>query len=134
LSPSSSWLNLVERWFGESTSKRIRCGCFPGVEDLEQAITEFMAAWNENPKPFVWTATVESIVKKLSHCRQTLEQIRPWLYLDPDGANRNVELASYLSDATDATFEPRVDVERDVEKKGQLGSGTGVCAFTSTLW
>ena len=74
---SSSWLNLVERWFGELTSKRIRRGSFRSVEDLEQAITEFMAAWNENPKPFVWTATVESIVKKLSHCRQTLEQIRP---------------------------------------------------------
>jgi transposase len=74
---SSSWLNLVERWFGELTSKRIRRGSFHSVEDLEQAITEFMAAWNENPKPFVWTATVESIVEKLSHCRQTLEQIQP---------------------------------------------------------
>ena len=74
---SSSWLNLVERWFGELTSKRIRRGSFRSVDDLEKAITEFLAAWNENPKPFVWTATVESIVKKLSRCRQTLEQIRP---------------------------------------------------------
>lgn len=74
---SSSWLNLVERWFGELTSKRIRRGSFHSVEDLEKAITEFLAAWNENPKPFIWTATVESIVEKLSRCRQTLEQIRP---------------------------------------------------------
>src|SRR5256712_260003 len=74
---SSSWLNLIERWFGELTSKRIRRGSFRSVEDLEKAITEFLATWNENPKPFVWTATVESIVEKLSRCRQTLEQIRP---------------------------------------------------------
>jgi hypothetical protein len=72
----SSWLNLVERWFGELTSKRIRRGSFGSVEDLETAIAEFLAAWNENPKPFVWTATVESIVEKLSRCRQTLEKIR----------------------------------------------------------
>src|SRR5713226_267453 len=74
---SSSWLNLVERWFGELTSKRIRRGSFRSVEDFEKAITEFLAAWNENPKPFIWTATIESIVEKLSRCRQTLEQIRP---------------------------------------------------------
>jgi transposase len=74
---SSSWLNLVERWFGELTSKRVRRGSFRSVEELEQAIAEFLAAWNEKPKPFVWTATVDSIVEKLSRCRQTLERIRP---------------------------------------------------------
>jgi transposase len=74
---SSSWLNLVERWFGELTSKRIRRGSFGSVAELQQAIAEFLAAWNENPKPFVWTATVDSIVQKLSRCRQTLESIRP---------------------------------------------------------
>ena len=74
---SSSWLNLVERWFGELTRKRIRRGSFGSVEDLEEAIEEFLAAWNEKPKPFVWTATVESIVQKLSRCRQTLEKIQP---------------------------------------------------------
>jgi len=74
---SSSWLNLVERWFGELTRKRIRRGSFGSVEALEKAIEEFLAAWNEKPKPFVWTATVESIVEKLSHCRQTLEKIQP---------------------------------------------------------
>jgi transposase len=74
---SSSWLNLVERWFGELTRKRIRRGSFGSVADLQKAIEEFLHTWNENPKPFVWTATVESIVEKLSRCRQTLEQIQP---------------------------------------------------------
>ena len=74
---SSSWLNLVERWFGELTAKRVRRGSFYSVHDLESAITEFLQAWNENPKPFVWTATVDSIQEKLNRCRQTLEQIQP---------------------------------------------------------
>ena len=74
---SSSWLNLVERWFGELTGKRIRRGVFVSVDDLKQAIAEFLAAWNADPKPFIWTATVDSIVEKLNRCRQTLEQIKP---------------------------------------------------------
>lgn len=74
---SSSWLNLVERWFGELTSKRIRRGVFVSVADLKAAIAEFLAAWNNDPKPFVWTATVDSIVEKLGRCKQTLERIRP---------------------------------------------------------
>jgi transposase len=74
---SASWLNLIERWFGELTSKRIRRGTFFSVDDLEKAIDEFLAAWNKNPKPFVWTATVDSIQEKLSRCRQTLEKIKP---------------------------------------------------------
>ena len=74
---SSSWLNLVERWFGELTAKAVRRGSFTSVADLESAIAAFLAAWNENPNPFVWTATVESIQAKLARCRQTLEQIKP---------------------------------------------------------
>ena len=74
---SSSWLNLIERWFGELTSKRIRRDSFLSVDNLIAAINEFLAAWNEKPRPFVWTATVESIVGKLARCRQTLEQIQP---------------------------------------------------------
>lgn len=72
---SCSWLNLIERWFAELTNKRIRRDSFLSVEDLVAAIEDFLATWNENPKPFVWTATVESIVAKLGRCRQTLEQI-----------------------------------------------------------
>ena len=74
---SSSWLNLIERWFGELTSKSLRRGSFLDVADLVAAINEFLVAWNENPKPFVWTATVDSILAKISRCRQTLEQIQP---------------------------------------------------------
>jgi hypothetical protein len=47
-----------------------------GADRLE-AIEDFLRAWNENPKPFVWTAPVESIIEKLSRCRRTLEQIQP---------------------------------------------------------
>ena len=60
------WLNLVERWFGELTCKRIRRGSFVSVPTCKRAIDEFLDAWNEQPKPFVWTATVESI------CQQTV--------------------------------------------------------------
>src|SRR6201987_1280691 len=74
---SCSWLNLIERWFAEPTNKRIRRDSFFSVHDLVTAIKEFLAAWNEKPKPFVWTATVDSIVAKLARCRQTLEQIQP---------------------------------------------------------
>src|SRR6266699_2060467 len=74
---SSSWLNLVERWFRELSTQCIHRGSFFSVADLKAAIQEFLASWNEDPKPFVWTATVESIMEKLSRCRQTLEKIQP---------------------------------------------------------
>ena len=63
--------------FAELTNKRIRRDSFLSVEDLIAAIEDFLAAWNESPKPFVWTATVDSILAKLARCRQTLEQIQP---------------------------------------------------------
>jgi len=74
---SSSWLNLVERWFRELTDQAIRRGVFLSVPDLERAIADYLAAWNESPRPFVWTASVEQIVKKLDRARQKLEQIKP---------------------------------------------------------
>jgi transposase len=74
---SSSWLNLVERWFGELSQKAVRRGAFRSVTDLERAIKEFMEAWNANPTPFVWTATVQSILEKLARCRRRLEQVQP---------------------------------------------------------
>jgi len=74
---SSSWLNLVERWFEELSEKAIRRGSFVSVPDLEKASEEFLAAWNENPKPFVWTATVEEIMKKIDRARAKLEAIKP---------------------------------------------------------
>jgi transposase/transcriptional regulator with XRE-family HTH domain len=90
---SSSWLNLIERWFGELTSKRVRRGSFRSVEELEKAIREFLTVWNEHPKPFVWTATVESIKAKLARCRQTLEQIQPGSTL-PRSRKRRKALSS----------------------------------------
>jgi transposase len=74
---SCSWLNLIERWFAELTNKRIRRDSFLSVDDLTAAIEEFLSVWNQNPRPFVWTATVDSILAKLARCRQTLEQIQP---------------------------------------------------------
>jgi len=89
----SSWLNLVERWFGELTRKRVRRGSFCSVEELQKAILEFLDAWNSEPKPFVWTATVESIMEKLSRCRQTLEQIQPGC-TQPRSRKRKNQLSS----------------------------------------
>lgn len=74
---SSSWLNLVERWFRELTDKAIRRGSFVSVPDLKKAIDEFMKGWNQNPKPFIWTATVGDIVEKIGRARAKMEQIKP---------------------------------------------------------
>src|SRR5271170_8128819 len=74
---SSSWLNLVERWFRELSDKAIKRGSFVSVPDLRQAIEEFMHAWNEHPKPFIWTATVGDIVEKIGRARAKMEQINP---------------------------------------------------------
>jgi transposase len=74
---SSSWLNLVERWFRELTDKAIRRASFVSVPDLKRAIDAFLDAWNEQPKPFIWTATVEDIVQKIARARAKLEQIKP---------------------------------------------------------
>jgi transposase len=74
---SSSWLNMVERWFACLSTKAIRRASFVSVPDLKRAIEDFLEAWNDEPQPFVWTATVDQICAKLSRCRQTLEQIAP---------------------------------------------------------
>ena len=72
---SSSWLNLVERWFRELTDKRIRRGAFESVPDLIAAINEFIAANNDHPKPFVWTASVEKILAKIRQGKAILETV-----------------------------------------------------------
>ena len=73
---SSSWLNLVERWFKELTDKRLRRGVFTSVADLIEAITDWAEHWNEDAKPFIWKATAEDIIKKVSRGRDTLHQIK----------------------------------------------------------
>ena len=74
---SSSWLILVERWFGELTQKAIRRGSFVSVPDLQKAIADFLENWNLKPKPFIWTAKVEDIMKKIDRARAKLEEIEP---------------------------------------------------------
>lgn len=74
---SSSWLNLIERWFAELEQKAVRRGVFRSVDELQRAIDEFLAAWNDEPVPYTWTASVERILAKVERCRQRLEQIRP---------------------------------------------------------
>src|SRR6266699_3171954 len=74
---SSSWLNLVERWFRELTQKAVRRGAFFSVPDLIAALEAFLAGWNENPRPFVWTAKLEEILKKIERARAKLESMQP---------------------------------------------------------
>lgn len=71
---SSSWLNLVERWFRTITDKRIRRGTFQNVNQLIAAIQEFIRNHNENSKPFVWTAQTETILAKVARARATLDK------------------------------------------------------------
>ncbi|MFH1087947.1 MAG: IS630 family transposase [Chloroflexota bacterium] len=72
---SSSWLNLVERWFRELTEKRVRRGSFCSVSELIAAIEEYLAAANADPKPFVWHASVQAILDKIAHCRAIYETL-----------------------------------------------------------
>ena len=72
---SSSWLNLVERWFRDLTDKAIRRGVFASVPDLICAIEAYLDAHNADPKPLVWTATAESILDKVRRARRTLDAI-----------------------------------------------------------
>ncbi len=74
---SSSWLNLIERWFAELSEKAVRRGVFHRVRDLQRAIAEFLAVWNAAPVPFVWTASIESTLEKIPRARQRIEQIAP---------------------------------------------------------
>ena len=72
---SSSWLNLVERWFREITDKAIRRRVFHSVNELITAIEEYLKANNDNPKPFVWTATTEQILAKVARGRVALQKV-----------------------------------------------------------
>ena len=69
---SSSWLNLIERWFREITDKRIRRGVFKNVPQLVADIMAFIETHNDNPKPFVWSAPVERILAKIAKCKEAL--------------------------------------------------------------
>ncbi len=72
---SSSWLNLIERWFRDITDKRIRRGIFRSVKELVKAITDYIAEHNENPKSFSWTAKAEEILAKVRRARRVLDKL-----------------------------------------------------------
>ncbi len=71
---SSSWLNLVERWFRELTTKRLKRGSFASVGDLVEAIESYIANHNNDPKPFMWTKTADEIIEKVKRGRVALDQ------------------------------------------------------------
>lgn len=70
---SSSWLNLIERWFRELTDKMIRRGAFKSVDRLIEAITRFIDHHNDEPKSFVWTAKAEEILAKVGRAKAVLD-------------------------------------------------------------
>ncbi len=72
---SSSWLNLVERFFANITAKQIRRGVFRSVEELEAAIGDYIAQNNTAPKPFVWTKSAETILKKVRRAKAALNAL-----------------------------------------------------------
>ena len=72
---SSSWLNLVERWFRELTTKQLRRGVFKSVAELIAAIEAFMAHHNRHPRSFTWTAKVEDILAKVERARMMLHKM-----------------------------------------------------------
>jgi transposase/DNA-binding XRE family transcriptional regulator len=72
---SSSWLNLVERWFRDLTDKALRRGVFHSVPDLIAAIENYLQVHNDDPKPLIWTATAEQILTKVQRGRTTLKQL-----------------------------------------------------------
>ena len=72
---SSSWLNLVERWFREITDKRIRRGVFKSVAQLIEAIRAYIEEHNDSPRPFVWTAKAADILEKVRQARAALDKI-----------------------------------------------------------
>lgn len=71
---SSSWLNLIERWFRELTEKQLRRGVFKSVAQLEQAIAEFVEHHNDNPRGFNWVKTADAILEKVSRARAALDK------------------------------------------------------------
>jgi transposase len=68
---SSSWLNLVERWFAELTTKKLRRGTHTSVRQLNADIRAWIQAWNDNPKPYVWTKTADQILASIgNYCQR----------------------------------------------------------------
>jgi transposase len=76
LTPTScSWLNLVERWFGNLTQQHLRRSSFHNVKELTQVIEDFSSRHNQNPRVFVWSAPVERILTKVVKCKEALDAL-----------------------------------------------------------
>ena len=79
----SSWLNLVERWFAELTTKKLRRSTHRSVAELDRAIRAWVDTWNDDPRPFVWPKTADEILDNLAgylpsnHQLRTLALARP---------------------------------------------------------
>ena len=68
---SSSWMNLVERWFAELTNKKLRRSAHTSVRQLNHDIRAWIETWNENPRPYVWTKTADQILESItSYCQR----------------------------------------------------------------
>lgn len=72
---SGSWLNLVERWFGELTNRKLRRSAHRSVAELEADVEAWIEAWNKDPKPFVWTKTADEILDSLAHYCTRVNQL-----------------------------------------------------------
>ena len=73
---SSSWLNLVERWFAELTNKLLKRGAHRSVRQLNGDIRAWIANWNEDPRPFVWTKTADDILDSIARYCQRINESR----------------------------------------------------------
>jgi len=73
---SASWLNMVERFFRDLTAKRLRRRVFRDVMELVHAIDSYVDRHNENPKPFIWTASANDILEKVKRARRTLVNVQ----------------------------------------------------------
>jgi transposase len=73
---SASWLNMVERFFRDISEQRLRRGVFRSVPELVHAITDYVAHHNDDPKPFIWTATASDILEKVKRARKKLDTLQ----------------------------------------------------------
>jgi len=73
---SASWLNMVERFFRDISERKLRRGVFRSVDELVKAITDYVGLHNQNPKPFIWTATASDILEKVKRARKKLDKLQ----------------------------------------------------------
>lgn len=72
---STSWLNMVERFFRDLTQRELRRGAFKSLEQLQAALTDYVVRHNENPNPFIWTAKASDILEKVKRARAALDKV-----------------------------------------------------------